>query len=280
MNDPADTPTMAIQPKGKRGKRIAVVSAAMLAALILAAVAIVESRGNDDPVAKNSSKVGDPLTGAASGGVFPAGDSSTTSTGQTPGTSSSSSSDPATPAAAVNPGNAASPSSGASTPLSGGQNSGGQPTSSQSSHTTAASAPNTAKTTPPVSKTTSKSAPPPGTTTTQPPQPTHNPPISFGHGEIGVNVPGWIGSTPLDVTVSWNAHSDATSYVLHYTVDNGTDQQVTVSGTSYVYKMNSMGSGSTSCIQLRAVNQYGQSAFYPQPMFCFNSNGQTVSGSL
>ncbi|MFD0639169.1 hypothetical protein ACFQ9X_53880 [Catenulispora yoronensis] len=90
-----------------------------------------------------------------------------------------------------------------------------------------------------------------------------------------MNIPGWVGIATVQVT--WVARGDATGYELHYTVDSGTDQTVSVSGTSYSYQIPA---GSSSCIQVRPLNQYGKAAFYPSPMFCFNSFGQTVSGSL
>jgi hypothetical protein len=34
--------------------------------------------------------------------------------------------------------------------------------------------------------------------------------------------------------------------------------------------------GSTSCIQVQAVNQYGKSTYAPSPPLCFNSAGQQV----
>jgi serine/threonine protein kinase len=275
-NDPAEAPTMALRPKGNRGKRIALVSAATLAVLILAAVALVEGGDKGSPTKSGSNKVGDPLTGANSGAAFPAGDSSSGSSGgagQTSGVSSSSSSGPATPAAAVNPGNAASPSSSASSSLGADQNPGGQPSSSQPSHSATSSAPNTTKTTPPASKTTSKSAPP-GTTTAPPPQPAHNPPAPFVHPEVGVKIPPWFGVAT--VNVSWATRPDATGYELHYTIDNGTDQTLSLTGTSYSYQLYA---GGTSCVQARPINQYGKPAWYPAPMVCFNSNGDTVSGS-
>jgi hypothetical protein len=95
-------------------------------------------------------------------------------------------------------------------------------------------------------------------------------------GDINVQIPGWVGMATVDLT--WKAHSDATSYSLHYTVKGtatNTDQTVPVSGTSYSYQIPADG---TTCIQLAAVNQYGTSAFYPIPMYCVNSFGQPASG--
>jgi hypothetical protein len=50
---------------------------------------------------------------------------------------------------------------------------------------------------------------------------------------------------------------------------------VPVNGTSYSYQFPA---GSTTCIQLATVNQYGTSAYYPSPMYCVNDAGQTSSG--
>ncbi|NUR60761.1 MAG: protein kinase [Catenulispora sp.] len=286
VEEGADAPTVAIGPNGKRGKRVAVISAATLAALILATVAIVEGTGDSgSPNTPSSAKVGEPLSGADSGGSFPSNSSSSsssnadssTSTLQTTGSTTSSPSPAGSPPAPVNAGGPPSV-TGTSISATGGQNPGSQPSSSPTGARGSTSSAPASKTTPPASKSTTSKAAPPSATTPAPP-PAHNPPAPFVHGEIGVSIPAWFGATPITVSVSWKAHSDATSYVVHYTVDNGTDKQVPVTGTSYSYDMYSLGSGSTSCIQLRTVNQYGQSGWYSDPIWCFNSSGQTVSGS-
>ena len=116
---------------------------------------------------------------------------------------------------------------------------------------------------------TRKSSPPP-------PSATHNPPGPMVAGDITVLIPNWVGMAT--VNVSWKAHSDATSYTIHYTVkgtNTNTDQTVPVGGTSYSYQIPADG---TTCLQVQTVNQYGSSAFYPIPMYCVNSFGQVTSG--
>ena len=71
-------------------------------------------------------------------------------------------------------------------------------------------------------------------------QPTHNAPGSVTG--VGANIPAWFG-------------------------------EATVNGTSSSYMLPA---GSTSCIQVQAVNQYGKSAYAPSPPLCFNSAGQQV----
>lgn len=108
------------------------------------------------------------------------------------------------------------------------------------------------------------------TTTTSPPaQPTHTAPGSVTG--VGANIPAWFGEAT--VNTYWNVDAGATSYVLHYNIDGGGDQYVPVNGTSSSYMLPA---GSTSCIQVQAVNQYGKSAYAPSPPLCFNSAGQQV----
>ncbi|NUP49639.1 MAG: serine/threonine protein kinase [Catenulispora sp.] len=277
VGNAVEAPTVAIKPKSRNSKRITMISAATAAALILAAVAIVESSGGGgNPNTKSSAKIGEPLTGAAdSGGSFPAGDSSggASSSSLTSAPTSGSTSSSGSPAAAVNPGAAPPPSSSPSSSGGGGQNPGGQPSTSQSGGQTASSAP-ASKTTAPASKpTTSKPAPPP-TTSTAPP-PAHNPPAAFVHPEVTVTIPPWFGAAT--VQVAWATRSDATGYELHYTINNGTDQTLSLTGTSYSYQLPA---GSTSCVQARPVNQYGKPAWYPSPMVCFDASANVISGSL
>lgn len=102
-------------------------------------------------------------------------------------------------------------------------------------------------------------------------------------GEITVLIPNWFGEPT--VNISWKAHSDATSYKLHYTYSPTTtsglnpppptDQTIPVNGTSYSYQFPA---GDNTCIQVATVNQYGMSAYYPSPMYCVNDFGQTTSG--
>ncbi|WP_344655170.1 serine/threonine-protein kinase [Catenulispora subtropica] len=276
VNDAAGAPTVALQPKRNRGKRIALISAATLAVLIVAAVAIVEG-GSDSGHDTATGKVGEPLTGASSGGSFPAGGDSSNSSSSggsasTGADTGSSPSPPGSPAVAVNPGNPPAPTSGSSTSIAVGQNPGGGSSTAAASHSSTAPGDVTKPSTP-ASKTTSKPAPPPSTTA--PPPPAHNPPAAFVHPEVSVSIPGWVGMAT--VQVSWATRADATGYELHYTIDNSTDQTVSVNGTSYSYQIPA---GSTSCIQARPVNQYGKPAWYPAPIFCFNSFGQVVSGSI
>lgn len=276
VEDGADAPTVALSPKAKRGKRVAVISAATLAALILVTIAIVEGTGDSGkPGTTSSAKVGEPLSGANSGGSFPSsGDSSADTSGsslQTTGSTSSSPSPAGSPPAPVNAGGPPSD-TGTTTSAAGGQGPGGQQSSSQSpGHSSTSSAP-TSKTT------TSKAAPPPPTTTIAAPPPAHNPPAVFVHGDVSVTIPPWFGGATVDV--SWASRSDATGYELHYTVDDGmghkSDQTVPLTATSYSYQM---AATATSCVQVRPVNQYGKPAFYPSPMICFNTQAQVVSGS-
>jgi len=271
FNDAADAPTAAIGPKDRQGKRIAVISAATVAALVLATIAIVEgSTGNDHPTTKGSSRVGDPLSGANPGaGSFPSGSESSigaTSSGQTVSSGSSFSPSSGSTASPENPGGAPASASGSSTAIVVDQNS-----SYQTSRGNSSSAPSTSKPSAPVSKTTSKPAPS-TTSSATPPQPAHNPPAPMGANEISVRIPPWFGMATVNVT--WTAHSDATSYVLHYTISNGTDENVPVNGTAYSY---TMPAGSTSCVQVRTVNQYGQAA-WSDPKLCFDSAGHQISG--
>jgi serine/threonine protein kinase len=265
-NDSADLPTVAITPQ-RRGKRIAVISAASVAALILASVAVVEGSSSG-----GKSQVADPPHTSGSipgGGAFPSGGSgSSSSSSSAPTTSpSSSAAKPASGAPApVNPGNGPAPTSGASTSIlvaPGGTPSGGPGTTHTTTYTATApsSKPSTRPTTHPSS--------------VQPP-PAHTPPGPMNPGDISVNIPPWGGMATVDL--SWKAHSDATSYSLHYTVKGtatNTDQTVPVGGTSYSYQIPADG---TTCFQLATVNQYGSSVFYPIPMYCVNSFGQVSSG--
>jgi hypothetical protein len=98
----------------------------------------------------------------------------------------------------------------------------------------------------------------------------------MGPGDITVLIPNWAGMAT--VNVSWKAKSDATSYNLHYTVKGtgmNTDQTVPLTGTSYSYQIPADG---TTCLQVQNVNQYGSSAYYPIPMYCVNSFGQSSGG--
>jgi hypothetical protein len=64
--------------------------------------------------------------------------------------------------------------------------------------------------------------------------------------------------------------------VLHLTNNfgQGSDQTIPINGTAYSF---TMAAGSKSCIQIQTVNQYGNSAWFPSPIYCFNDAGQQVS---
>ncbi|ACU69044.1 serine/threonine protein kinase [Catenulispora acidiphila DSM 44928] len=269
--DAADLPTVAIAPK--RGtKRVAVISAATVAALILATIAVVEaSGGGKGNTAADTARTGGPTSSSQqNGGAFPSTDTSsgsTSSSGQTTPTSSSPPPPSQASGAPVPPGGGAgstAPPQGSSqlvtvsVPITQGNGGSSQKPAPTSSHPT----------THPSSAHTTSAAPPP--------PPTHNPPGPMVAGDISVLIPNWVGAAT--VNVSWKAHSDATSYAIHYTVKGtatNSDQTVPVSGTSYSYQIPADG---TTCLQVRTVNQYGSSAFYPSPMYCVNSFGQVSSG--
>lgn len=269
-NEAADLPTVALAPK-RGSKRIAVISAATVGALILATIAVVEGSGGGDKgnTAADAARTGSAMSSTQSGSPSPSADGSSSSTpsGQTPNGSNpppASRASASSPAAPVPPGSTA-PAQGGSAPVTvtvpgGGQN----------------SAPVTHQ---PVTTTTSKPVSHPSThptTTAPPPAPTHNPPGPMVAGDINVQIPNWVGMATVYLT--WKAHSDATSYNLHYTVKGtgvNSDQTVPVSGTSYSYQIPADG---TTCLQVQTVNQYGSAAYYPSPMYCVNSFGQVSSG--
>jgi len=92
--------------------------------------------------------------------------------------------------------------------------------------------------------------------------------------DINYQVPYWVGAAT--VNLMWKAHSDATSYDVHWTDNSGSgsDQTVNVTGTAYSFQM---AAGSKACFQIRTVNQYGSSAFYPSPIYCIDDQGHQVS---
>jgi uncharacterized membrane protein YgcG len=74
---------------------------------------------------------------------------------------------------------------------------------------------------------------------------------------------------PYPIVVSWNAQSDATSYDIHYqNSTSGANQVLHVTGTSYT--IDTANSGDHVCLQMRADNQYGDSAWYPSSPWCFD----------
>jgi serine/threonine protein kinase len=259
--DSADLKTVAITPK-RGAKRVAVISAATVGALLLAAIAVVESGGGGGKgnTAADTLRNGSALSSSQNGGsVPPTSDSSSSSAGaQTPGSSGPSSPTPSSAVAPVAPGGGSAPSTqGNSLPvtvtISGGNPNSGQnnPPASTASHP--ATHPSTAHT----------------TATAPPAQPTHNAPGPVTG--VGANIPAWFGEAT--VNPYWSADAGATSYVLHYNINGGGDQYVPVNGTSSSYMLPA---GSTSCIEVQAVNQYGKSAYAPSPPLCFNSAGQQV----
>ncbi|MEY9904215.1 serine/threonine protein kinase [Catenulispora sp. MAP12-49] len=272
-SDVADQQTVALAPK-RGGKRAAVISAATVGALILAALAVVEGGGGGKSnTSADNPRAGSALSSSQNGGAFPptAGSAAntTTTTSGSPGGQTSTSGAPApspnSPASAVNPGGGSTTSAqGISAPVTITVASGGQ------NGTSVSHPPST------TSTSTSKPVSHPTTHPTTAPPPEHNPPGPMEPGDIKYQIPGWVGMATVDL--SWKAHSDATSYNLHYTVKGtgvNSDQTVPVSGTSYSYQIPSDG---TTCFQVQTVNQYGSAAFYPSPMYCVNAFGQQVSG--
>ena len=259
--DSADLATVAIAPK-RGAKRLAVISAATVGALLLAALAVVEGGGGGGKgnTAADTPRSGSTLSSGQNGGSFPptSGSSSSGPGGQTPNGSGPSS---PTPSSAVAP----------AAPV-GGNVPSTQGNSVPVTITVPGSNPNTGQNNPPAS-TASHPATHPSTTHTTaappPAQPTHTAPGSVTG--VGANIPAWFGEAT--VNAYWNADAGATSYVLHYDIDGGGDQYVPVNGTSSSYMLPA---GSTSCIQVQAVNQYGKSAYAPSPPLCFNSAGQQV----
>jgi len=270
-NESADSPTVALAPK-RGGRRIAVISGAAAAAVILTGIAIVEgSSGGTGNSAAGTPQAGGSLSGSQSaGGSFPATPGSSSDSGQT---SASGKPSPTSngPVGQVNPGNGSTaPTQGSSVAVTVTVNDSGpnNPGTSQGSSTASqpASHPSTHK-----------------TTAAPPPQPAHNPPGPMVAGDITVLIPNWFGEPTINI--SWKAHSDATSYKLHYTYSSTTtsglnpppptDQTVAVNGTSYSYQFPA---GDNTCIQVATVNQYGTSAYYPIPMYCVNDMGQQTSG--
>ncbi|WP_370346034.1 serine/threonine protein kinase [Catenulispora sp. EB89] len=270
-NESADSPTVALAPK-RGGRRIAVISGAAAAAVILTGIAIVEgSSGGPGNSAAGSPQTGGSLSGSQSaGGSFPATPGSSSDSGQA---SASGKPSPTSngPVGQVKPGNGSTaPTQGSSVAVTVTVNDSGpnNPGTSQGTSTASqpASHPSTHK-----------------TTAAPPPQPAHNPPGPMGAGDITVLIPNWFGEPTINI--SWKAHSDATSYKLHYTYSSTTtsglnpppptDQTVAVDGTSYSYQFPA---GDNTCIQVATVNQYGTSAYYPIPMYCVNDMGQQTSG--
>ncbi|MEY9856157.1 serine/threonine protein kinase [Catenulispora sp. GAS73] len=278
--DSADLPTVALAPR-RGGKRVAVISGAAAAVVILAGVAIVEGSGGKGNPTADTLRAGSTMSSGQNGGAFPpalgspSSDSSSSAGGQAlsggkPSPTPNGSVTPPKPAGVTT---AAAQSSSAQITVTvpgGGPNGGGQVTNQPS--TTTAGKPVSHPSTHPTTPTTHPTTPPHSQT---PPPPAHNPPGPMVAGDISVLIPNWVGMATVDV--SWKAHSDATSYSLHYTINGtpATDQTVPVGGTGYSYQIPA---GSTTCLQLATVNQYGQSAMYPSPMYCVNSFGQVVSG--
>jgi serine/threonine protein kinase len=274
-SDVADQQTVALTPK-RGGKRAAVISAATVGALILAAIAVVEggSGGGKGTTAAGSTRGGNDLSSSQNGGAFPPTSSSSSANGQ-PASSTTPSPTSSAPVAPVKPGSGATtPAQGSSVPVTVTIGNGGSdnPGSSGNSGNS------------PGSSTTSQPASHPTThKSTAPPPPAHTPPGPMVANDITVLIPNWFGSPTADI--SWKAHSDATSYKLHYTYSPTTtsglnpppptDQTVSVNGTSYSYQFPA---GDNTCIQVATVNQYGTSAYYPIPMYCVNDFGQQTSG--
>ncbi|WP_194905116.1 serine/threonine protein kinase [Catenulispora rubra] len=256
-SESADTPTVALAPK-RGGKRIAVISVAAAAAVILTGIAVVEgSGGSTGKSATGTPQTGGSLSGSQSAaGSFPSTPGSSSDSGQ-PSASGKPTSTSNAPVGQVKPGNGGTtPDQGNSVPVTvtvddGGPNNPSTPPTS-SSASQPVSHPTTHKTT----------SPPPQ-------QPAHNPPGPVSG--VGAYIPAWFGEATVDA--SWNADPGATSYVLHYNIDGGGDQYVTVNGTGSSYMLPA---GSTSCIQVQAIGQYGKSTWAPAPALCFNSAGQEV----
>ena len=262
-----DLPTVSLAPR-RTGKRAAVISGATVAALVLVAVAIAESGGGGKGAAADSAHTGGTTASSQqNGGAFPPTDGSS---GSGSGGQTTSSGGPSpTPGGQVAP---VKPGSPGTTPAQGGS----QPvtiTVSESNN----------QNDPPPSSASHPSSHPSTKKSSAPAQPAHNPPVPMGAGEITALIPTWFGEPTMNI--SWKAHSDATSYKLHYTISPGvssglnpppaTDQTIPVDGTSYSYQFTA---GGVTCLQLAAVNQYGVSAYYPSPMTCFNDGGQQTSG--
>ena len=262
--DSADLPTVAMKPK-RRSKRVAVISAATIGALILATIAVVESSGGGKGnTSADTPRIGSALSSGQNGGPFPPTSGSSSSIGHTPASTG-----PApTPNGSVTPVKA-----GTATSLQGSSTApvtitvpGNNPNNGSASQPAG-----TTSTSKPVSRPSTHP-----TTTAPPPPPAKNPPAPMGPGDISVQIPNWVGMAT--VYVSWKAKSDATSYNLHYTVKGtgtNSDQTVPLSGTSYSYQIPADG---TTCLQVQNVNQYGASAYYPNPMYCVNAFGQVSSG--
>ena len=74
---------------------------------------------------------------------------------------------------------------------------------------------------------------------------------------------------PYPLVISWNAQSDATSYDIHYqNTTRGIDEVIHSTGTSYT--INTTNSGDHVCLQMRAVNPYGDSVWNPTSPACFD----------
>lgn len=228
----------------RRGKRVAVISAATAAAVAVAAIAIAVGTGGDDDSAKRSARIGDPLSGVDPGsGAFPAG-------GSMPG-GGAGAGNPTSGASAANPGGAAVPDS--SSPASGGTHTSSGPSGSQTSHGTT-SPRTTSKSS--ASKTTSKPASSPKSTTAAP---AHKAPAPLSASEVKVNIPDWYLVAGIDV--AWGSHADATGYVVHFTASDGTDENISIPDPWYSYQVDK---GLTTCVQVKAVNQYGETPFTPK----------------
>ncbi|NUR24368.1 MAG: serine/threonine protein kinase [Catenulispora sp.] len=243
----AARPMVAVGPQGRRGKRLAVISVATAAVLAIAGVAIVEGFGGDHPAAKASAGAGgpasglDPGGGAFSGSAVGSGDAAGGGPNPNGGTPAASGGPAASPGGAA-PSNSNSASPGPT----------GQPSSSQASHggsTTSSPSKTTA------SKTTSKPTSPTKATTSAA---AHKPPAPMASGEVKVDIPDWYLVAGVDV--SWNTHPDATSYTVHFTESNGDDQTLSVPDPWYSYQVDK---GVTTCVQVKAVNQYGETAYSP-----------------
>jgi hypothetical protein len=174
----------------KRGnKRVAVISAATVGALILAGIAVVESGGaGKGNTSADTSRAGSALSSSQNGGPFPpTSDSSSSSPGgQTPSSSAPS----PTPNGAVVPAQpgATTPSQGNSAPITitvpGNNPTGG----GSASH-------------PAATTTTSKPVSHPSThPTTAPPPAAHNPPGPMVAGDIDIQIPGWFGAATVNLS--------------------------------------------------------------------------------
>lgn len=257
----ADLETVAMTPK-RGAKRVTVISAATVGALLLAAVAVVEGTGGGGKgnTAADTPRSGSALSSGETGGSLPpTRDSSSSGTGgQTPNNNSGPSSPPGTPVAPAAPGGGSTPpAQGNSLPVTitvaGGNPNTGQNNPSASTTSRPVAHPSTVHTT---------AAPPPVQTTHSAPGPVTG---------VGAQIPAWFGEAT--VYPYWSADPGAAGYVLHYNINGGGDQYVPVNGTSSSYMLPA---GSTSCIEVQAVNEYGKSAYAPSPPLCFNSAGQQV----